>query len=62
MLVVEYVQQFNQLSRYAPDMVQTEMSKVGRFLSRLRLSLAGLVDTGRDGPESYADAIGRAIQ
>ena len=39
-----------------------ETSKVWRILSRLRLGLAGLVDIGRDGPESYADTIGRAIR
>ena len=60
--MLEYVRQFDQLSRYAPDMVQTEMSKVWRFLSRLHPGLAGLVDIGRDGPESYADAVGRVIQ
>ena len=60
--MLEYVRQFDQLSRYAPDMIQTETSKVWRFLSRLRLSLAGLVDTRRDGPESYTDAVGRAIR
>ena len=43
-------------------MVQTETSKVWRFLSELRPGLAGLVDTGRDGPESYADAVGRVIR
>ena len=48
--VLEYVRQFDQLSRYAPDMIQTKTSKVWRFLSELRLSLVGLVDTGRDGP------------
>ena len=60
--VIEYVRQFDQLSRYAPDMIQTETSKVWRFLSGLRPGLAGLVDTGRDGPESYADAVRRAIR
>ena len=59
--MLEYMRQFDQLSRYAPDMIQTEMSKVWRFLSRLRPGLARLVDTGRDGPESYVDAVGRAI-
>ena len=61
MLVLEYVRQFDQLSQYAPDMVLTETSKVWRFLSRLHPGLAGLVEIGRDGPESYTDAIGHAI-
>ena len=60
--MLEYVRQFDQLLRYAPDMVQIEMSKVWRFLSELCLGLAGLVDIGRDGPESYADVIGHAIR
>ena len=42
-------------------MVLTETSKVWRFLSGLRPSLAGLVGMGRDDPESYTDDIGRAI-
>ena len=60
--MLKYVQQFDQLSRYAPDMIQTETSKVRRFLSGLRPGLARLVDTGRYGPESYIDAIGHAIR
>ena len=60
--MLEYVRQFDQLSRYALDMTQTETSKVWRFLSGLCPGLAGLVDTGRDGPESYADAVGRTIR
>ena len=50
------------LSQYAPDMIQTETSKIWRFLSGLRPGLTGLVDAGKNGPESYADAVGRAIQ
>ena len=60
--MLEYVRQFDQLLQYASDMVQTEMSKVYRFPSGLHPNLAGLVDTGRDGPESYSDAVGRAIR
>ena len=60
--VLEYVRQFDQLSRYALDMIQTEMSKVWRFLSGLRPSLAGLVETGINGPELYADAVRHAIR
>ena len=60
--MLEYVRQFDQLSRYAPNMVQIEISKVWRFLSGLRPGLAGLVDTRRDGSELYANAIERAIR
>ena len=60
--MLEYVRKFDQLLGYAPNMIHTETSKVWRFLSRLRPSLAGLVDTREDGPESYADAIGRVVR
>ena len=43
-------------------MVQTEMSKVWRFLTAFHPGLAGLVDTGRDGPGSYVDAVRHAIR
>ena len=61
MSVLEYVWQFDQLSLYAPDMVLIETSKVWRFFSGLRPGLAGLVDTGKDGLESYANAVGHMI-
>ena len=43
-------------------MIQTEMNNVWRFMSGLHPGLAGLVDTRRDGPELYADAVRRAIR
>ena len=39
------------------DMVQTKISKVCGFLSGLSPGLAGLVDIGRDGLDSYTDAV-----
>ena len=62
MSVLEYVRRFDQLSRFALDMVPLEASKIWRFLSGLHSGLAGLVDTGIDGLESYADAVGRAVR
>ena len=56
------MRQFDQLSWYALDMIQTKISKVWRFLSRLHPGLAGLVDTWRDGPESYTDVVGCEIR
>ena len=44
--VLEYMRQFDQLSWYAPNMIQMETSKVWRFLSGLRPGLARLVDIG----------------
>ena len=60
--MLECIRQFDHLSQYAPDMVLIERSNVWRFFSGLRPGLAGLMDTGRDGPESYADAVGHAIR
>ena len=59
--MLEYVRQFDQLSRYAPYMVLTKTSKVWRFLSELCSGLARLVNIERYGPESYAGVVRRAI-
>ena len=43
-------------------MIITKISKVWRFLSKRHPSLVGLVDTERNGLESYVDAIRHAIR
>lgn len=62
MLVLEYVRQFDQFSQYALDIVSTDLSKICRFMSGLRLGLASLVNIERDSSESYADMVDRAIR
>lgn len=56
------MRRFDQLARFAPDMVATESQKVWRFMKGLRGDLVKFVDTGKEGPETYADAIERAIR
>ena len=60
--MLEYVLRFDQLLRYALNMVSTEWSKIWRFLSGLRPSLASLVDTRKVSPKSYPNIVGHAIR
>ena len=43
-------------------MVSIQSSKIWRFLNGLHPSLAGLVDIGRDGSESYVDVVRHATR
>ena len=50
--VIEYTRKFDRLTRYAPDMVATNIVKVNCFLEGLKPELARDVDMGREGPIS----------
>ncbi|XP_062093931.1 uncharacterized protein LOC133799942 [Humulus lupulus] len=62
LLVAEYVRTFDQLAKFAPDLVNTEISRVNRFLEVLQPELARDVDMGRTGPLSYAQAVEKALR
>ena len=60
--MIEYVQKFDQLSRFAPGLVATENEKKMRFMKGLRPNLVKLVDAGETGPHTYVEAVERAIR
>ena len=60
--IVDYVRKFDQLSRFAPDIMMSNQSQKRKFMQGLKPGIAKYVDTGTDGPTSYADAVQRAIQ
>ena len=62
LLVIEYIQKFDRLARYASDMVASDTARVNCFLEGLKSKLARDVDMGREGPISYREAVQRAIQ
>ena len=62
MSVVEYVAKFDKLARFAPTIVPTNDAHKMKFMHRLCLKVAKQIDSGKEGPESYADAIQRAIR
>ena len=61
MSILEYVRRFDQLSHFALNMVSVEASTIWQSLSGLHSRLVGLVDTGRDGLDSFTDVVECAI-
>ncbi|XP_062091879.1 uncharacterized protein LOC133797823, partial [Humulus lupulus] len=60
--VAEYARTFDRLAKFAPDLVNTETSRLNRFLEGLQPELARDVDMGRTGPLSYAQAVEKALR
>ncbi|XP_024021955.1 uncharacterized protein LOC112091767 [Morus notabilis] len=60
--VIEYTQKFDQLSRFAPELVTMENERKMRFMKGLRSDLAKLVDAGEMVPRTYTGAVERAIR
>ena len=60
--VANYVLKFDQLAKFAPDIVATDASRKNKFMRGLNSDIARFVDTGREGPTSYADAVQRALR
>ncbi|XP_062102995.1 uncharacterized protein LOC133813988 [Humulus lupulus] len=60
--VAEYARTFDQLAKFAPDLINIETSRVNRFLEGLQPELARDVDMGRTGPLSYAQAMEKALR
>ena len=60
MSVVEYVAKFNELARFAPTIVPTDDARKMKFMHGLRPKVAKQINSDRERPESYADAIQRA--
>ncbi|XP_062088884.1 uncharacterized protein LOC133795448 [Humulus lupulus] len=61
-LTAKYARTFDRLAKFAPDLVNTETSRVNRFLEGLQPELARDVDMGRTGPLSYAQAVEKALR
>ncbi|XP_062103719.1 uncharacterized protein LOC133814821 [Humulus lupulus] len=57
----EYVHKFDQLSRFAPDLVDTKANWVCKFMTGLKREKAQFVDIGKTSLDTYDEAIERAI-
>ena len=62
MSVVEYVAKFDELARFAPTMVPTDEARKLKFMHGLRPDIANWIDSGKEEPESYTDAVQRALR
>ena len=59
--VANYVLKFDQLARFAPDIVATNASCKNKFMRGLNFDIARFVYTGNEGPTSYADPVQRVL-
>ena len=62
MTVTEYVAKFNELARFAPFIVPTNEARKRKFMLGLKVDVAKQIDSGSHGPETYADAVQRALR
>ncbi|KAL0537606.1 hypothetical protein IC582_026589 [Cucumis melo] len=59
MTVEQYDVEFDMLSRFAPEMIATEVARADKFVRGLRLNIQGLVRAFR--PATHADALRMAV-
>ena len=62
MSVADYVAKFDALARFVPSMVANDSARRLRFMMGLNLDMVQRVDSGETGPQSYADAVQRALR
>ena len=62
MTVTEYVVKFSELACFVPTIVPTDDARKRKFMLGLRVEIAKQIDSGSHGPESYADAVQRALR
>ena len=62
MSVAEYTAKFDELLRFAPTIVPTDDARKMKYMHGLRTEIVKQVDNGKEGPESYADAVQRALR
>ena len=48
---------FDELARFAPTIVPTDDARKMKFMHGLRPKVAKQIDNGKEGPESYTDAV-----
>ena len=62
MTITEYVAKFTELACFALTIVPTDNVRKRKFMLGLRVEIPKQIDSGSHGPESYVDAIQRALR
>ena len=62
MSVAEYTAKFGKLVCFAPTIVPTDDARKMKYMQGLRTEIVKQVDSGKEGPESYADAMRSALR
>ena len=60
--MAEYTAKFDELARFAPLMVPTNAARRMKYMDGLNIDIVKQVDNGESGPQSYADAVHRALR
>ena len=62
MSVSEYTTEFDMLARFASSLVPTDQARKMKYMHGLNVDIVSQVDSGDDGPRSYANAVQRALR
>ena len=61
MTVTEYVAKFNELAHFALFIVLIDKARKTKFMLGLRMDVAKQIDSGSHVPETFTDAVQRAL-
>ena len=62
MSMAEYTAKFDELARFFPTIVPTDDARKMKYKYGLRTEIVKQVDSSKEGPESYVDAVQRALR
>ena len=57
MTVPEYTTKFKELARFSGSIAPIDEAKKNKYMLGLRIDIARQIDNGKEGPESYIDAV-----
>ena len=60
--VAEYTAMFDELGRFAPTIVPTNDARKMKYMHGVKTEIVKQVDSSKEGPESYADVVQRAMR
>ena len=62
MTVPEYIAKFEELAKFSASIAPTDEARKNKYMLGLQTDIARQIDSGKEGPESYADAVQRALR
>ena len=62
MTVPKYIAKFEELARFSASIAPTDEARKNKYMLGLRIDIARQIDSRKEGPESYADAVQRALR
>ena len=62
MTVPEYTTKFEELAKFSASIAPTDEARNNKYMLGLRTDIARQIDSGEEGPKSYADTVQRALR